>query len=73
MSTRVEHFMECVTVEISVEKNIMINCVCKTPGSCLDTFSDKMVDVYDKVDDKKVVFVCGENFFRNKTLEILNL
>ena len=50
MSTTVENIMEMVTVEINTEKykSIIISCVYRTPGSCLDIFNDKMSDIYDK-------------------------
>ncbi len=62
MSTSVENIMEMVTVEINIEghKNILISCVYRTPGSCPDTFNDKMGDIYDKNVDKKSIFVCGD-------------
>lgn len=28
-------------------KNILISCIHRRPGSCLDAFNDKMVDMYD--------------------------
>ena len=62
MSITVENTMEMVTVEIITEKNknIIISCVYRTPGSCLDIFNDKMSDIYDKNVEKKRVLVCGD-------------
>ena len=40
MSLVVDNIMECVMVEIEIEKdkNIIISSVYRTPGSCTDTF-----------------------------------
>ena len=53
--------MECVTVEIEIEraKNI-INCVYRTPGSCIETFTEALVGLYDSINNKKMAFVCGD-------------
>ena len=49
--------MECIIVEINVEKskNIIISCAYKEPASCVDTFNDKMVDVCDKMNEKQTL------------------
>lgn len=54
--------MECLTIEIDVEKskNIIISCVYRTPGTCLDIFKDKLAGMFDKLNDKKVQIVCGD-------------
>ena len=40
-----DNVMECVTVEIEIEraKNIIISCVYITPGSCIETFTEALV------------------------------
>ena len=54
--------MGCVTVEIEVEKttNILISCIYRTPGSCLVTINEKMVDMYDNRHNNKIIIVCGD-------------
>ena len=44
MSQVVDNIMECTTVEIEIEKskNILMSFVYRTPGSCIDTFRDKL-------------------------------
>lgn len=58
MSLVMNNVMECVTVEIQMEKskNIIINCVYRTPGSCIDTFRDKLSWLYDDMNNKKMGF-----------------
>lgn len=62
MSNTIENILECLTIEIDVEKskNITISCVYRTPGTCLDTFKDKLAGMFGKLNDKKVQIVCGD-------------
>lgn len=62
MSLVVDDIMECVTVEIEIEKgqNIIISSVYRTPGSCIDTFRDQMVGMYSRLNNRKMLFVCGD-------------
>lgn len=61
MTTVVDNLMECVTIEIEVEKskNILISCIYRTPGSCIDQFNRKISELYEKHNDK-VILVCGD-------------
>ena len=53
MSKTVEHIMECVTIEIKLEKaaNIIISCVYRTPGTSVDIFNEQFSSMWDKVSD----------------------
>jgi len=57
-----ENIMECVTVEIEREKerNIQISCMYRKPGSCIDTFREKIEELYNRHNNKKILFVCGD-------------
>lgn len=57
-----DHVMECVTVEVEVEKskNVLISCVYRKPGSCIDTFQEKVIDLYEDINNRKMLFVCGD-------------
>ena len=61
MTTVIDNSMECVTIEINVErsKNILISCIYRTPGSCIDQFNKKISELYEMHKDK-VIFVCGD-------------
>ena len=62
MSIQIDNMLECVTIEIEIGKNksIIISCIYRTPGSCIDSFNDKIINMYDKKIDKKMIFVCGD-------------
>lgn len=47
MSVQIENIMECVTVEIDMDKtkNIIISCIYRTPGSCIESFKGKIIDM----------------------------
>ena len=54
MSTTVDGIMECLTVEIIVpdSKNIIITCIYRTPGSCIDTFNLKIDSMFTNINNK---------------------
>ena len=62
MSKTIENIMECVTVEIKVDKtsNIIISCVYRTPGTSVDIFNEHLASMWDKVNDSKVKIICGD-------------
>ena len=62
MSSTIDNVLECVTIEIYVEKanNIIISCIYRTPGSCLDTFDEKLAAMFSNSNDKKVQIICGD-------------
>lgn len=61
MTAVIDNLMECLTIEIQVEraKNISISCIYRTPGSCIDYFNTKIAEILEKYKDK-VTFVCGD-------------
>ena len=62
MSVIADNIMESITVEIEIKnsKNAIISCVYRTPGSCIETFRDILMGMYDKMTNKKMLFVCGD-------------
>lgn len=38
----------------------MLSCIYRTPGSCPNIFNEKMMEMYGKINDRKMVFVCGD-------------
>ena len=40
-------------------KNILISCIYRTPGSCIDQFNEKISELYEKYNDKTIL-VCGD-------------
>lgn len=61
MTIVIDNVMECITIEIEVErsKNILISCIYRTPGSCIDQFNEKISELYEKHNDKTIL-VCGD-------------
>ncbi|KAL7396416.1 hypothetical protein ABVT39_005480, partial [Epinephelus coioides] len=62
MSKGIDDKLEFVTVEIEMEKakNIIISCVYKAPVSGIEILKEQMIDLYEKIINKKTVFVCGD-------------
>ncbi len=62
MSVTIENLLECVTIEIDIErsKNIIISCVYRSPGICTDTFMNKLFGMFDKGNENKVQIICGD-------------
>ena len=62
MSQAIDNIMECITVEIEMEssKNILVSCVYRCPGSCIDTFSELLSGMYERKINTKMVYVCGD-------------
>uniref|UniRef100_A0A3P9M519 Reverse transcriptase domain-containing protein n=1 Tax=Oryzias latipes TaxID=8090 RepID=A0A3P9M519_ORYLA len=60
MTAVVDNMLECLTIEISQEnqKNIVVSCIYRTPGSNMDMFTGLMEKMF--VDKNKVIFVCGD-------------
>lgn len=50
-----------VTIEICMEKNknIIVSCVYRSPGSNIDTFKEWMEETFTKT-SQKVMFICGD-------------
>ncbi len=54
--------MESLTIEIASVKftSIILSCIYRTPGSCIEQFTTTVVDLIRKVGNKKMFFVCGD-------------
>lgn len=61
LTSIIDNVMECITVEISLEKkkNVMVSCVYRPPGSDIELFMSNMEKMFD-VRNKKVMFICGD-------------
>lgn len=62
MTTVVEDLMECLTVEIEMEKqrNIVITCVYRTPGSSVKTFIENLEQLLVGMNANKMSIFCGD-------------
>lgn len=61
MSITIENILECVTVEIRMEKqkNIIVCCIYRTPGSSLDIFNEFVGNMFNS-NGNKTNIVCGD-------------
>ena len=61
LSVVVDNLLECVTIEIVMErkKNIIVSCIYRTPGSNIDLFRDWMEENFSRI-SQKVMFICGD-------------
>ena len=62
MKTNIENILESVTIEILVEnaKNIIITCIYRTPGTCLDTFNHNIESMFGNKKDNKTYLINGD-------------
>lgn len=63
MTIALDDLMECITVEIDLEKsrNIMVTCIYRKPGSLIETFTDAFEEnLLSKVNGNKKYFFCGD-------------
>uniref|UniRef100_A0A8C6MEW6 Reverse transcriptase domain-containing protein n=1 Tax=Nothobranchius furzeri TaxID=105023 RepID=A0A8C6MEW6_NOTFU len=62
MAVAVEDMMECVAVEIEMEKtrNIIVACIYRTPGSNLQCFKERCETLIDGLNDNKSWLICGD-------------
>uniref|UniRef100_A0A3B3C2G3 Reverse transcriptase domain-containing protein n=1 Tax=Oryzias melastigma TaxID=30732 RepID=A0A3B3C2G3_ORYME len=62
MCLTIDTIMECVTVEIETEKskNTIVSCIYRKPGSCIDMFREKLFELYEGLNNRKMIFVCGD-------------
>lgn len=70
MTKKTDNMMECVTVEIMVKKSqkILVSCIYRAPGSCIDTFNNIIMEMFDM---SKITFVCGD--FNIDLLNVYNI
>uniref|UniRef100_A0A1A8B5D8 Helentron 4 helitron-like transposon replicase/helicase/endonuclease n=1 Tax=Nothobranchius furzeri TaxID=105023 RepID=A0A1A8B5D8_NOTFU len=56
----IDGVMECISVEIAIEgtKPIIVSCLYRTPGSCLNTFNQEVGSLFANLN--KVHIVCGD-------------
>lgn len=61
MSMVIDDVMECITIEISMEriKNMIVSCVYRKPGSSIDIFMSNMERLFTTT-TQKVNYVCGD-------------
>lgn len=61
MTTAVDDLLECITVEICMEKtkNVIVSCIYRAPGSSIEIFKDWMENMFTK-SLQKIMFICGD-------------
>ena len=61
MTTAIDNLVECITIEICLEKskNILISCLYRAPDTNLEVFKDWMEEVFT-LHSQKTLFICGE-------------
>lgn len=61
MTTVIDNLLECITIEIykEKEKNVIISCIYRTPGSSIQVFNDFIEKIFSKT-NQKVIFICGD-------------
>ena len=62
MTTVMDDLMECITVEIEMEKirNIVVTCVYRTPGSNVERFKESMEEIMNGLNESKTYIICGD-------------
>ncbi|XP_051919919.1 uncharacterized protein LOC127599747 [Hippocampus zosterae] len=62
LTNTIENLMECLTIEIHNKKasNIIISCIYRTPGTCINTFNKKLTDMLSYYNDKKTRIIGGD-------------
>ncbi len=77
MTTVIDDLMECITVEIEMERmrNIVVTCVYRAPGSNVETFNDSLEELMNRLTENKTFLICGDfnihllNVSKHKTLD----
>lgn len=54
-----DNIMECITVGTEMEKSkyILISCLYRKPGSCINIFREVLSELYNNINNKKIFFV----------------
>lgn len=62
MTNATEDLMECLTIEIEMKKqrNIVVTCIYRTPGSSITTFNNKLEQLLFGINENKVSIICGD-------------
>lgn len=60
-TTARDDLMEYLTVEIEIEKekNTVVTCVYRTPGSNIDAFIDNLEEVVERLNERKPCYLLG--------------
>lgn len=61
MTIAIDEIMECLTVEIQLEKksNVIVSCVYRTPGSIVEMFNECIEKLFSTV-NQKPSFICDD-------------
>ena len=61
LCTTISNVLECVTLELLFEndKNVIISCVYRTPGTDLDVFTDYIEELLKSLKNKSI-YLCGD-------------
>ena len=61
-TTSLDDVLECLTVELDVStgKNIVLSCIYRQPGSCIETCIETMNNFFSSVCKRKNVYLCGD-------------
>lgn len=59
MSTSIDNVLECVTVEVKIEKrkNLIVSCMYRTPGSPLEILNEFIADLYQSQSGNRTYIV----------------
>lgn len=62
MSTIINDLMECLSVEIELErkKKIVVMCVYRTPGSNVELFKERLEELMNGLNKNKTCLICGD-------------
>ena len=62
MTYNIDNILECLTVELIFDKskNMVISCIYRTPGTCLETFSNAVDNMFGSLNNNKVHIACGD-------------
>ena len=62
MTVAIDDLMECITVEIEMEKmrNIIVTCLYRKPGSTIESFTNQLEELLNKLHENKTYFLCGD-------------
>ena len=61
-TTSVNDTLECLSIEIVFDnsKNIVISCIYRQPGSCVESCIDLLNSFFSTLSKKKLVYLCGD-------------
>lgn len=61
MTVTINDMLECLSIEIVSEKkkNVIVSCLYRSPGSCVEAFTNWMEKTFSVISNKKI-FICGD-------------